>query len=130
MCRFIEDLAASGVTGGCEADNPATPANEARFCPQNTVPRAQMAVFIEAVLNVTPIPACTGAVFGDITAAAVGASFCGFIEDFSTKGITGGCASDNPATPAVNEARFCPNDPVTRGQMAVFLVAAPAPLLP
>jgi len=35
-------------------------------------------------------------------------------------GITGGCGGDN----------FCPNDPITRAQMAVFLVAAPAPLLP
>ena len=37
-----------------------------------------------------------------------------FINDFSTRHITSGCAGGN----------YCPNDQVTRGQMAVFLVRA------
>jgi len=131
FCGFIELLANDGITGGCAADNPATTTvNEARFCPNDSVTRAQMAVFIEAALSVAPVPACTGTVFGDVTGTGLGPAFCGFIEDFATQGITGGCVADDPATTTVNEARFCPNNPVTRGQMAVFLLAAPDPLLP
>jgi hypothetical protein len=37
-----------------------------------------------------------------------------FIEALAASGITGGCGGGN----------FCPNDPITRGQMAVFLAAA------
>jgi hypothetical protein len=131
FCGFIELLANDGITGGCAADNPATTTvNEARFCPNDSVTRAQMAVFIEAALSVAPVPACTGTVFGDVTGTGLGSAFCGFIEDFATQGITGGCVADDPGTTTVNEARFCPNNPVTRGQMAVFLLAAPDPLLP
>lgn len=37
-----------------------------------------------------------------------------FVEALAASGITGGCGSDN----------YCPDDPLTRGQMAVFLAAA------
>jgi hypothetical protein len=37
-----------------------------------------------------------------------------FVEALVASGITAGCGSGN----------FCPNDPLTRGQMAVFLSAA------
>jgi hypothetical protein len=40
--------------------------------------------------------------------------FFRFVEALFASGITAGCGSGN----------FCPNDPVTRGQMAVFLAAA------
>ena len=36
------------------------------------------------------------------------------IEALAAEGITGGCGAGN----------YCPSDPVTRGQMAVFLVRA------
>jgi YD repeat-containing protein len=38
-------------------------------------------------------------------------------------GITLGCAQDDPNTPQ-NERRYCPADPVTRGQMAAFIIRA------
>ena len=104
---FINSLFCRGLTAGCTQ----TPFN---FCPTTSVTRAQMAVFIEGVLGVTTAPACAGNVFTDVTAASVGAPFCGFIEDFAARGITGGCAA----------GLFCPNNPVTRGQMAVFMEAA------
>jgi hypothetical protein len=63
---------------------------------------------------------CTGSVFTDVSAGAVGDAFCGYIEYFSTLGITGGC---NAAPP-----RYCPDTPVTRGQMAVFVAKAVDPL--
>ena len=56
----IEAITASGITTGCVADNPASPANEARFCPGATVTRGQMAVFINSFLGQAPT-ACTGA---------------------------------------------------------------------
>ena len=106
VCGFIERLAADGITGGCGAGN---------FCPNDPVTRGQMAVFIETAIK-NPANACTGQ-FTDVTAAD---SFCGFIEKLAADAISGGCGGGN----------FCPNDPVTRAQMAVFIVAAPAPLLP
>ncbi len=39
-----------------------------------------------------------------------------FVEALVAAGITGGCGGSPP--------NFCPNDPVTRGQMAVFLAVA------
>jgi hypothetical protein len=110
FCGFIEKLAEDGITGGCGGGN---------FCPNDPVTRAQMAVFIETALG-NPPNSCLGNVFTDVTETSVGPAFCGFIEKLTEDGITGGCGGGN----------FCPNDPVTRAQMAVFLVAAPAPLLP
>jgi hypothetical protein len=106
FCGFIERLANDGITAGC------TPG---RFCPNDPVTRGQMAVFIETSLGGVPAP-CVGT-FADVPTTD---PFCGFIERLANDGITAGCAP----------GRFCPNDPVTRGQMAVFLVAAPAPLNP
>ena len=60
-------------------------------------------------LNVSPDPA--GATFGDVP---VGHPFHRFIEALAAAGITGGCGGGN----------YCPNNPVTRGQMAVFLSVA------
>ena len=37
-----------------------------------------------------------------------------FVEALADSGITGGCGTDS----------YCPDNPVTRGQMAVFLAAA------
>ena len=122
VCRLIEDFAARGITGGCQGDDPATPENEARYCPNNPVARIEMAVFLEAALGRIPgalPPFCAGT-FADADAAAVGDLLCRIVEDFTLQGITGGCG----------EGSFCPHVHVTRAQMAVFLSAAPAPLLP
>jgi hypothetical protein len=109
FCGYIEKFASDGITGGCGGSN---------FCPDGIVTRQQMAVFIETALG-NPANACTGQ-FTDSTAALIGAVPCGFIEKLAADGITGGCG---PTT-------FCPNNPVTRAEMAVFLVAAPPPLVP
>jgi endoglucanase len=96
----IEWLAATGVTRGC---NP--PAND-RFCPDDAVTRGQMAAFLTRALD---LPATTSAGFVD----AAG-TFAGDIDRLAGSGITRGC---NPPT----NDRFCPDQPVTRGQMAAFL---------
>jgi hypothetical protein len=105
FCGHIERMfdAGAGITAGCLSSGPT-------FCVDEPVARAQMAVFIEAALGNSP-NACTGTKFTDVTPASVGEGFCGFIERLADDGITGGCS---PTT-------FCPFDPVTRAQMAVYL---------
>jgi hypothetical protein len=106
FCGFIERMAEDKITGGCGGNN---------LCPNDPVTRGQMAVFIEAALG-HPANTCAGR-FGDVPLES---PFCGFIERLADDGITGGCGGDN----------FCPDIPVTRAQMAVFLVTAPPPLNP
>jgi hypothetical protein len=60
-------------------------------------------------LQVSPAPGT--ATFGDVP---VGSPFHRFVEALVAAGITGGCGGGN----------YCPETPVTRGQMAVFLSAA------
>ena len=62
-------------------------------------------------LQVSPAPATAS--FGDVS---VFHPFFRFIEALRASGITTGC-SDTPPL-------YCPDDPVTRGQMAVFLSKA------
>lgn len=60
-------------------------------------------------LNVSPAPAT--ATFADVPTSH---PFFQYVEALAASGITGGCGGGN----------FCPNNPVTRGQMAVFLSKA------
>jgi Tol biopolymer transport system component len=104
----IEALVRSGITGGCGI-------NPARFCPNIIVTRAQMAVFMVRGIDgpsVVP-PAATGTRFTDVPANAFGAAY---IERFSVLGITSGCQASPP--------RYCPDQGLTREQMAPFLLRA------
>jgi hypothetical protein len=94
----IEALAAAGITAGCGGG---------RFCPDDPVTRGQMAAFLVRALDV---PAGSGSGFVDVGGSPFGPS----IEALAAAGITAGCGG----------GRFCPDDPVTRGQMAAFLVRA------
>jgi len=99
----VETLFRSGVTAGCSAGN---------YCRDDAVTRAQMAVFLlKAKLGAsyTP-PPCTGDVFDDVP--CIGGPFDPWIEDLAARGITGGCGAND----------FCPGAPVTRAQMAPFLL--------
>ncbi len=101
----IEWLAEQGNTNGC---NP--PAND-RFCPNDLVTRGQMAAFLVRALGYT---AGAGS---DLFVDDDGNTFDTDIDRLATAGVTLGC---NPPT----NDRYCPNDPVTRAQMASFLVRA------
>jgi hypothetical protein len=68
-------------------------------------------VFIERGLGVYVPPSGSNQIFGDVPP---GAFAYDFIEDFSRRGITNGCAP----------GLYCPNDGVTRAQMAMFLLRA------
>ena len=59
-----------------------------------------------------PPPGECGHVFRDV---ATGYWACSFIETLSKNGVTGGCKVD------ATGKDYCPDDPVTRAQMAVFL---------
>jgi len=110
---FIEALARAGITSGCR--NEEVPSGEVfhYYCPKSPVTRAQMAVFLERGMNGSSFspPAATGNVFLDVGAGDFAASF---IEQLSSDGITSGCGNNN----------YCPNDVVSRDQMAVFLLRA------
>ena len=102
---FIETLYDAGITGGCTT----SPLN---YCPEATVTRAQMAVFLlrgihGAAYNPPAVGNSTG--FGDVPTSYWAA---GWIKQLAAEGITGGCGSVN----------YCPEAPVTRAQMAVFLL--------
>jgi hypothetical protein len=56
-------------------------------------------------------PPCQGNVFLDVNCSG---QFDAWIEQYARDGITGGCGGGN----------YCPNSPVTRGQMAVFVEKA------
>jgi hypothetical protein len=101
----IEALAAAGITRGC---NP--PAND-RFCPEDPVTRGQMAAFLVRALGLAP--AADPDPFSDDD----GSVFADDVARLAAARITRGC------NPPSND-RFCPEDPVTRGQMAAFLVRA------
>lgn len=94
-------LADQGITRGC---NP--PAND-RFCPDEPVSRGQMAAFLGRALS---LPPSADNAFADDE----GSVFESDIDALAAAGITSGCTAD----------AFCPDDPVTRGQMATFLVNA------
>jgi uncharacterized delta-60 repeat protein len=101
----IEKIAAAGITVGC---NP--PEND-RFCPNDHVTRGQMAAFLVRAIGYTDDGG--GGIFDD----TVGNTFELAIDRLATAGVTVGC---NPP----DNDRFCPDDRVTRGQMAAFLVRA------
>jgi hypothetical protein len=98
-------LAKEGVTKGC---NP--PANN-KFCPDQPVTRGEMAAFLTRALGLT-----TGA-GSDQFSDDNGSIFEADIERLAVAGITKGC------NPPDNDL-FCPEDFVTREQMAAFLVRA------
>ena len=95
---FVEHiywLAAQGITTGC---GPTT------FCPDESVTRGQMAAFLNRALQ---LPAADQDYFTDDN----GSTFEDDINRLRQAGITTGCGTD----------MFCPDLPVTRGQMAAFL---------
>ena len=101
----VEKLIRHGVTAGCGAG---------LFCRDGAVTRAQMAVFLlKAKLGEDHMPpSCTGTVFDDVPCS--GGVFDPWIEELSGLAVTSGCQASPPL--------YCPNDPVNRQQMAVFLL--------
>jgi hypothetical protein len=110
MQPWIEEFFEQGITSGCVA------APDLQFCPEQPVTRAQMAVFILRAkygASYTPPPATD--IFKDVPAPGK-AWMQPFIEQFYREGITAGCSAE--------PLNYCPEQPVTRAQMAVFMSRA------
>ena len=94
----INRLAAAGITEGC--------ATTTTYCPDDNVSRAQMASFLARALN---LPKASKDYFNDDEGNTHEAN----INRLAKSGITQGCNTAN--------TQYCPENPVTRGQMAAFL---------
>jgi len=101
---YIRQLYAAGITSGC---------GNGKYCPENLVTRAQMAVFLERGIHGSAYvpPNVSGAVFLDVDPEHWAAAW---IKKLYEDQITSGCGN----------GKYCPEDPVTRAQMAVFLLRA------
>ena len=100
---WIKQLAAEGITGGCGSGN---------YCPESSVTRAQMAVFLlrsKHGSSYSPPAVGDSTGFSDVDPTYWAGAW---IKQLVAEGITAGCGSGT----------YCPEAPVTRAQMAVFLV--------
>ncbi len=102
--NFIDRLAELGITLGCTATT---------YCPTESVRREQAAAFIIRGLGEFNPPTPATQRFGDVPPTN---PFYNFIDRMAALGITQGCSTAPPL--------FCPTTPMTRGQMAAFLVRA------
>jgi hypothetical protein len=99
----VETALHRGVTAGCGASV---------YCPGDPVRRDQMAALIlRAVRGRLYVPPSCAGVFQDVPCPG---PFADWIEEVFAAGITGGCAP----------ASYCPSSPITRAQMAAFLLKA------
>jgi hypothetical protein len=102
---FVDTVARHGITAGCGGGD---------YCGTAPITRAQMAVFLlkaEHGSSYVP-PPCTG-VFSDVECTPTPAFAVNWIEQLFHEGITAGC---------LPVGHYCPDSPVTRAQMAVFLL--------
>lgn len=95
----INALADAEITRGC--------GDGGGFCPGDALTRGEMAAFLRRALD---LPASSTDHFGDDDSDV----FQDDINALASAGITKGC---NPP----DNSRFCPDDRVTRGEMASFL---------
>jgi len=99
--RFIQKLRDLGITNGCSLTE---------FCPDDAATRAQMAAFIiRARYESTPYTYPSVPYFSDVPPEDI---FFPMVQKMAQVGITAGCAP----------SLYCPDDSVTRGQTAVFVV--------
>lgn len=99
--KFIEFIARRNIPDTCGGNN---------FCPGQALTRKEMVVWLLRARGIDRPPTPDMQRFNDVPLSDPAAPF---IEEAFRRGITAGCGND----------MFCPNAPVTRGQMAVFFVA-------
>lgn len=109
--RQVQLVYNKGITGGCGT-------NPLRYCPDDTLTRAQMAVFLVKGYKpdgFTP-PACQG-IFTDVACSGPYATFAPWIEQMYRDGVTGGCSA--------SPLQFCPGSTVGQWEVLVWLAKAP-----
>jgi hypothetical protein len=99
---FIDQMAVRQITLGCSSST---------YCPGSLVTREQMAAFMIRALGEFFPAAPASQRFADVPPTH---PFYGFIDQMAIRQITLGCGNMN----------YCPSSPVTRAQMAAFLVRA------
>ncbi len=107
---WIERLYDAGITKGCQSD-------PLSYCPEQAVTRGEMAVFLlRGIYGGDHLPTLgTGTVFVDVV---FDHPFVNWIEQLYDEGITIGCQQLD------DKLYFCPADPVSRAEMAIFLLRA------
>ena len=104
--NYIDRLAVLQITLGCTPDH-------LMYCPADPVKRDQMAAFLLRGLGEFNPPTPASQRFSDVPPGNV---FYNFVDRMAVLNITLGCTPDH--------LMYCPNDSVTRAQMAAFLVRA------
>ena len=110
--NYIMGIYNAGITTGCSQ-------NPLMYCPDNSVTREQMAVFIIRSLNQVPTDGYCGGI-SPFTDIGIDRWSCKYIKRLAELGVTTG----------YGDGRFGPEDSITREQMAVFLTKALASVPP
>ena len=98
---YIDAIFNAGITVGCDVR---------LFCPERTTSRAEMAVFLlKAKFGSSHVPPDPVQIFPDVPNDAFAAAW---IDELGTLQITAGCGG----------GLYCPDAPVSRAEMAVFLL--------
>jgi virginiamycin B lyase len=108
---YISVMASYGITLGCQAGPPL-------YCPDLPITRAQMAALLVRAYDVatgSPLTFPVTPYFQDVPASGVPDSiYYGDVQKLAQLGITLGCQS--------SPALFCPDQSVSQGQMAAFMI--------
>ena len=99
---WIQAMRDLNITAGCTTT---------RYCPDDSVTRDQMAVFVirDRLGANTAFSVPQSPYFSDVPSSN---SYFNWIQKMKQIGITAGCG----------QTTYCPNDPVTREQMAAFIM--------
>ncbi len=100
---FTNLMAIDGITAGCSTNPP-------EYCPNDSITREQMAVFVVvSVIGGDSFAYTAKPYFTDVPSNS---PFFSFIQKLRDLGITAGCSA----------TEFCPYDTVTRDEMAAFII--------
>ncbi len=99
---YINAIYGAGITTGCGGGN---------YCPAQSVTRGQMAAFIIRAKEGEPASSCATSPFSDVP---ISDGFCKYVKRMMDLTITTGCGGGN----------YCPNQNVTRDQIAAFIIRA------
>jgi hypothetical protein len=109
LWQYIEAFYNSGITTGCGV-------SPLIYCPEQPVTRAAMAVFLlRAKYGSSYTPPAATHTFADLPVAGKEWQEA-WVDQFYLEGITSGCGTG----PLI----YCPESPVTRAAMAVFILRA------
>jgi probable HAF family extracellular repeat protein len=102
LFKYVQKMRDEGITSGC------TPT---LYCPDSNVTRGEMAVFIIRAKFTDTFDSPSNPFFTDVPATH---PFFRYVQKMREQGITSGCSP----------TQYCPDNPVNRGQMAVFIARA------